>query len=110
MLGQRKVIAGDELLIGKPSHFALRYSPWERPGGSCCRPQVRRRDAEARAAPVGEPAALLLEVGKAQDRVDQVIVGRELERIDAGPRQALAQLGLAPFGHGLEALAKAGVV
>ena len=66
--------------------------------------------ARLRAAPVGEAAALLLQVGKAQDGVDEIVVGSELERVDAGARQALAQLALAPFGGGPEALAKAGVV
>ena len=64
MSGQRKVIQGEAgVLIAR---LAL--------------PAPARRShvgdrAAGRPAPVGEPAALLLQVGKAQDRVDQVVVG-----------------------------------
>ena len=66
--------------------------------------------AVRRPGPVGEPAALLLQVGEAEDRVDQVVVGRELEGVDAGPGEAFTQGGLAPLCGRLEALAKARVV
>ena len=94
---------------GKPFSPRAPASAWEAPRRLMLQAHVRRR-AEARAAPVGAPAALLLQIGEAQDGVDQVIVGGELEGVDARPGQALAQRGLAPLGGGLEALAKAGVV
>ena len=75
---------------------------------SSCGSASRATGAPRRAAaPVGEPAALLPQVGEAQDGVDQVVVGGELERVDAGPGEAFAQRGLAPLGGGREALAKA---
>ena len=36
----------------------------------------------------GEPAAPLAQVGEAHDRIDQVVVGGELERVDAGVAKA----------------------
>ena len=48
-------------------------------------------DRAAAAAPVGEPAALLLEVGEAQHRIDEVVVGAELQGVDAGARERFAQ-------------------
>src|ERR1019366_6853276 len=94
MLGQRKVMNGCDGVMG---------------AGSRRRSHVRGR-SEPGAVPVGESAALFLQVGEAQDRIDKVVVGGEFERVDAGAREGLAQLGLAPFGRGLKALAKAGVM
>ena len=72
---------------------------------------ARAAGAPAAPPPAGEPAAALAQVGEAQDRVDQVVVGGQLERVDAGAaRSAVAQLCLALLGGRGEALAKAAVV
>ena len=58
----------------------------------------------------GEAAAALAHVGEAPDRVDQIVVGRKLERVDAGVAESGAQLGFAALRRGGEALAEAAVV
>ena len=62
------------------------------------------------AAAGGELAAPLAQVGEAHDRVDEVVVGRELERVDAGVAERRAQLLLALLRRRREALAEAAVV
>jgi hypothetical protein len=62
--------------------------------------QVRRQAADARAA--------LAQIGEADDGLDQVGVGGQLQRVDAGLGQRLAQFGFALGGDAGEALAKAG--
>ena len=44
---------------------------------------------EARAG--GQPAALLAQVGKAHQRADEVVFGRQLERIDAGLHECASE-------------------
>ena len=56
-------------------------------GRSCAAPPRWLRQAAAG----GELAAPLAQVGEAQDRVDEVVVGRELERVDAGVAERRAQ-------------------
>jgi hypothetical protein len=97
IVGQRKVIQGVAEVIATPGR------------GRSDRPHVGDR-AVGRPGPVGEPAALLLQVGEAQHRVDEVVVGAELEGVDAGAGERLAQLRLALLGGGGEALAEALVV
>jgi hypothetical protein len=58
----------------------------------------------------GELGAALAQVGEAQDRVGEVVVGGELERVDAGVAEGLAQLELAAARELGEALAEAPVV
>ena len=73
------------------------------------------RDGRAWAAPTASAPLQLasrlrcfLQVGEAQDGVDQVVVGGELERVDAGARRGASRSSrLAPLGGGREALAKA---
>src|SRR4029079_4306209 len=58
----------------------------------------------------GEPAAALAHVGESQDRVGQVVIGRELERVDARAPEARAQARFAGLGRLGEPLAEAAVV
>ena len=60
--------------------------------------------------PAAQPGAALAHVGEAHHRIDQVAVGGQLERIDAGAHEARAQLGFALGGDAGKALAKARVV
>ena len=57
-----------------------------------------------------ELAAPLAEVGEAQDRVDDLVVGRELERVDAGLAERRPQRLLPPLGGGGEAAPEEPVV
>ena len=58
----------------------------------------------------GEPGAALAQVGEAQDRGGEVVVGGEFQRIDAGARVGVADLGLAGARRLLEAAAEPPVV
>src|SRR5262245_31877217 len=62
------------------------------------------------AAAGGEQAPPLAQVREPQNRVEELAVGRELERVDAGPAEGGAQLVLASLGRGGEAPSKAAVV
>jgi hypothetical protein len=53
-----------------------------------------------------EPAAPLAHIGEAKDRIHQIIVGRELQCVDAGVAKSHAQLGLSLRRGGREAPAK----
>ena len=88
---------------GRDFHAAL---PVRQRRGS----HVADRTVAWRATPVGEPAALLLQLGEAHDGLDQVVVGAELEGVDAGAAEGFAEQRLASLGGGGEALAKALVV
>ena len=56
---------------------------------------MRRQNAACR-----QLTAPLAQIGKAQNRIDKIIVGRQLERIDAGLLESRAKLPLAALGQG----------
>ena len=58
------------------------------------------------AAAGGELAAPLAQVGEAHDRVDEIVVGRELERVDARVGERRAQLLLARLAAAAKRLRK----
>src|SRR4029079_2330910 len=55
-------------------------------------------------------AAALAKISEAQNRIDQVVVGGELERVDSRNAKRRAQFGLALRRRGREAFAKTLVV
>ena len=63
-----------------------------------------------RAAARGELAAPLAQVGEAEDRIDEIAVGRELERIDARFAERRAQRRFPALGRLREARAETAVV
>src|SRR5215472_69824 len=67
--------------------------------------QVRRQNSAA-----AQLAAALAQVGKAQDRIDEIVFGRELQRVHAGAPERRAQLSLAPLRRAGEAPAEAAIV
>ena len=58
----------------------------------------------------GELAPSLAQIRKTQDRVDEIVAGRELQRVDAGRLERLPQLRLARRRGGSEALPEPAVV
>src|SRR6187397_2928010 len=79
-------------------------------GRSSHRLQVRSPPRRLGRRARGELGAALAQVGEAQDGVGEGIVGGELERVDAGVAERLAQLELAAARELREALAEALVV
>src|SRR5438046_3058455 len=67
------------------------------PPRSSVNPQMLRQAATRR-----ELAAALAQVGEAQDRIDQVVVGRKLERVDTGDPERRAHRLLAALRRVLE--------
>jgi hypothetical protein len=61
------------------------------------------------AAPCRQLTAPLAQVGEAQDGIDQIVVGGELEGVDARAAERRAQFGLAPLCRRREAPAKAAI-
>src|SRR5207249_6879557 len=55
------------------------------------------------AATAGELAAPLAQVGEAQDRIDEIVVGRQLERVHAGLAERRSQRLFALFRDEYEA-------
>ena len=55
-------------------------------------------------------ASPLAQIGKAKDRIDQIVIGAKLERIDAGLAKRAAQFLFAPFSGCGKTLAKAAIV
>src|SRR5450755_231798 len=97
--GQRKVMNGCEVMAVSGLGPGLRGA-WSRRSSSirrsCRRPDVAGA-APACATPVGQAAALFLQLGEAQDGVDQVVVGGQLERVHPGTGERLAQGLFTPF-------------
>jgi hypothetical protein len=60
-------------------------------------------------AAAGQLAAPLAQVGEAQDRRGEVILGGQFQRVDAGIGQCTAQRFFAPGGARCEAAAEAGI-
>src|SRR5215470_9947385 len=67
--------------------------------------QMRRQNSAA-----AQLAAALAQVGKAQNRVDEIVLGRKLQRVHAGAAKRGAQLPLAPLRCTGEAPAEAAIV
>ena len=62
------------------------------------------------AAADGELAPALAHIGETQNRVDEIVVRRQLERVHAGVAERGVELGLALLGRRLEPPAKSAVV
>ena len=92
---------------GRASSSQRNCGPEEVHGRVSSRVQAARLQVGGHAAAGRQPGAPLAHLGEADDGVDQVAVGGQFERVDAGAHEAFAQLGFALRGNAREALAKA---
>src|SRR4051812_45425766 len=58
----------------------------------------------------GELRPALAQIGEAQDGIDEIVFGRELERVDPGLTEGCAEFALAARGGFRETLSKRAVV
>src|SRR5436305_14668599 len=99
MPGHRKLMS---LWPSVRTRCARRWHAWRARGSRRCCLDVAGQRCAGR-----ELAAPLAQVGKAQDRIDQIFAGGKLEGVHAGNAERLAQRALALLGERGEALAEA---